>query len=118
MRDDDRGEGPPPESPPSAPPRDVLLVGGPTESGEGVHVLRRRDDHIEVGECRPLKEGCPIHGEVVRLTRRPEHERLFDVDVLVPNQAAETSRVGPAQVATETYRKNWDAIFGVRDEPN
>lgn len=117
MPPDDHGDAPPGPSVPTAAPRDVVLLGGPTESGEGIHVLRRRDDRIEVGECRPLKEGCPIQGEVVRLRQRSEHERLFDVEVVLEAPA----RGGPAQVATESYRKNWDAIFGERPpsgEPN
>ena len=108
MRSDDRADAPLADSPPTAAPRDVVVLGGPTENGEGFHVLRKRDDHIELGECRPLKEGCPIQGEVVRLRQRSEHERLFDVEVVLEAP----TRGGPAQVATASYRKNWDAIFG------
>jgi hypothetical protein len=111
---------------------DVLYVHSPSEQGEGFRVIRKRADAIEIGEIRTLKEGRPVHGEVVKLTPRPEHEQLFDVSVLLPAhpeggrpalpaQAGEADRSGPAQVATDAYRANWDAIFGERSgssEPN
>jgi hypothetical protein len=38
---------------------------------------------------------------------------LYNVEVLVKNPAqAEASRHGPAQVATDKYRTNWENIFG------
>ena len=66
-----------------------------------------------LGEIRALEEGRPVHGEVVKLSPRQEHAQLFDVDVLVPAvDRADASRSGPPQVATDAYRRNWDAIFG------
>jgi hypothetical protein len=75
---------------------------------------------------RPLEQGRPIHGEVVRLTPRDEMPHLYDAetefvskegpgagpekkssDVPQPRAAA----TGPAQVASDTYRRNWDAIW-------
>jgi hypothetical protein len=67
---------------------DVVLLHSPTESGDGIRVVRKRKDSIELGELRPMKEGQPIHGEVVRLTQRAESERLFDCEVMVPSQTA------------------------------
>jgi hypothetical protein len=95
----------------AAAPVDVMYVHGPTESGEGFHVLRQRQDRIEVGQIRGLRAGVPLHGEVVRLKPREGQERLFDVDVLVeaPSRRAHD---GPPQVASESYRHNWDAVFG------
>jgi len=91
---------------------DVLLVGPPVEQGEGVAVLRRRGDRLEVGELREMREGQPLSpgAEIVRLRGRSEHGRLFDVEVLaeLPGGAA---RTGPAQVASEAYRRGWDAAF-------
>ncbi len=95
---------------------DVLFVHSPSEEGNGLRVIRKRSDTLEFGELRALEEGRPIHGEVVSLAQRTEHERLFDVKVLMP--APETkqmeSRSGPPQVATEAYRSNWEHIFGDR----
>ena len=99
---------------------DVLLVGGPTESGEGCHVLRKRDDHLEVGELRAVREGRPLHGELVRLKPRPESERLFDVDVVMPapDRPEERGNAGPAQVASDAYRRNWDRVFAKKRQLN
>lgn len=107
------------QEPSSKPSKDVLFVHSPSEKGDGFRVIRKRDDAIELGEIRAVQEGRPIHGEVVRLTPRAEHEQLFDVDVLVPGQQKPAeARSGPAQVATDTYRANWEAIFGSDQEPN
>ena len=58
-----------------------------------------------------------MHGDVVRLSQRPEHERLYNVEVLVKSSSApEAPRSGPAQVATDRYRANWEAIFGPRSQ--
>jgi hypothetical protein len=91
-------------------PRDVVFVHGRDE--QGYNVLRRREDRLEVGKLRELDEGRPIHGEVVRLRGRPEHERLFDVDVVLEKDAKPTRAAGPPQVATRAYRERWEAIFG------
>jgi len=112
---------------------DVVLLHSPSASGEGVHVVRKRDDRIELGELRPMREGQPIHGEVVRLTQREEHSMLYDCEVLVPRQAGgevaakpegsevkqlpAASHKGPARVTNEAYRGGWDAIFGGRRGP-
>jgi len=119
---------------------DVVLLHSPTESGDGIRVLRKRDDTIELGELRPMREGQPIHGDVVRLTQRSEHAMLYDCEVMVPAQkprelpaaekAEKTEKVdaasapaaashkGPARVTSEAYRGGWDAIFGGRRGSN
>jgi hypothetical protein len=108
------GEAPPPK-------QDVVFVHGPTESGDGLRIIRKRDEGIELGELRPVQEGKPIHGEVVKLSPRKEHDRLFDVEVLVPRAetqaGAPRGHAGPALVANEAYRENWEAIFGPREDP-
>jgi hypothetical protein len=70
---------------------------------------------------RALREGVPIVGEVVKLTPRKDFPLLCDVEtaLTVPapadnaSKSADTAapRKGPAQVATETYRSNWDRIW-------
>jgi hypothetical protein len=94
---------------------DVVLLQGPTEDGEGVRVLRAREDRLEVGEVRPLKEGQPIiAGEVVKLLPRAG-SRVCDVEVLAKlgaGDAAKAAQIGPAQVATRAYRDSWERIFG------
>lgn len=114
----------PPNAPavPAPPARDdVVFVHSPSEDGRGLRVVRKREDSIELGEIRAVEEGKPLHGDLVRLKQRKEHERLFDVEVLVEHpraQLQEGSRSGPAQVATDAYRSNWDAIFGARTSPD
>jgi hypothetical protein len=97
---------------PAASP-DVLLLHSPTEDGEGVRVVRAREERLELGEVRPLKEGKPIRGEVVRLKPREGTPRVCDVEVMAKVDApAAPAMKGPAQVASRAYRDSWDRIFG------
>jgi hypothetical protein len=106
-------------SPAAAPSPDVALVHRVTPDG-AVHVIRRRGDQLEAGALQPLREGMPIQGEVVSLRPRESFPLLCDVDVLytppaaasMPKPAARPARrKGPAQVATDDYRDNWDSIW-------
>jgi hypothetical protein len=114
---------------------DVAVVCGVSEDGQGVEVIRKRGERIEMGTVRRLEAGKPIHGEVVRL--RPRAHAPFVCDVEVELAAASRDDLagdtkaeraggahalgagsGPAQVATESYRKNWDAIYGRSRKPS
>lgn len=104
---------------------DVVLLHSPTENGDGIRVLRQRDEKLEVGELRPMREGQPIHGDVVKLTQREEHALLFDCEVLVqgprakepdPPEPKHKTHKGPARVTNDAYRGGWDAIFGQRSK--
>lgn len=102
---------------PEKPKADVVLLGPPTADGEGVRVLRAREDRIEAGEMRPIKDGAPIHGEIVKLSPREGAPHVCDVEVTyaAPKRASAPSDgrgKGPAQVATHGYRAGWDEIFG------
>ncbi len=103
---------------PEKPKGDVVLLGPPTADGEGVRVLRAREDRIEAGEVRPVKDGAPIHGEIVRLTPREGAPQVCDVEVTYsPPKKTPTATLtgrgkGPAQVASRDYRDHWDEIFG------
>jgi hypothetical protein len=97
----------------------VAVVYGKDE--DGVHILRRRseDGPVEAGVAQPLVEGRPITGEVISLRRRKDLPFLFDVKTEIEGPAAEASPAqtagdGPAQVATDSYRRGWDAIWGRR----
>jgi hypothetical protein len=112
---------------PSRKPKDLVLIHGRTKDGTGLGVLRAREERLEIGTMRPLEEGKSIHGEVVKLTPRPEMPLLFDAETQYSSpsdeppaktdtapQAKETGSgvgVGPPQVASEAYRRNWDAIW-------
>src|SRR5687767_14239117 len=95
---------------------DVALVHGVGADGS-VHVIRRRGDTLEAGAPQPVREGAPIHGELVSLKPRPNCPVLCDVQVhYAPPAAAKpvasaARRKGPAQVATDNYRDNWDSIW-------
>ena len=97
--------------------KDLALVVGPSPDGRGVHVLRRRSESatVEAGVLRPLEEGRAIAGEVVHLAPRPEAPFLFDCETDEELSTGHAARdVGPPRVATEEYRRGWDAIWGPR----
>jgi hypothetical protein len=105
---------------------DVAVVTNVTPEGN-VHIIRKRGERLEAGALAPLREGAPIRGEVVSLKPRADVPRLCDVEVLytppanvaaAPAAAAADvaaprpgKRKGPAQVATDDYRSNWDSIW-------
>jgi hypothetical protein len=111
-----------PAAPAAASGPDVALVHRVTPDGT-VHVIRRRGDQLEAGALQPLREGAPIQGEVLSLRPRENFPLLCDVDVLYSPPAAAAAkpapapaarparRKGPAQVATDEYRDNWDSIW-------
>lgn len=107
---------------PAAPAQDVVLLGPPTADGGGVHVLRARDEKVEVGELRALEEGRPIVGEVVTLAPRKDNPRVCDVkdSYRAPSSGATTALAlahkGPVKVSTEAYRDGWDEIFGKKPQ--
>jgi hypothetical protein len=102
--------------------KDLALVLGRSEDGEELHVLRRRaaTGAVEAGTVRPLREGHAITGEVVQLSPREEAPFLFDCETDQELSAPVVPRVaggGPPQVATNEYRRGWDAIWGNRPRP-
>jgi hypothetical protein len=97
---------------------DVVFLGPPTDDGNGVHVLRARDQRLEAGELRSLEQGQPITGEVVSLAPRKSNPRVCDVrdsyrPPSLPSRPTTVTK-GPAQVATQAYRDNWDETFARR----
>ena len=99
---------PTPEGRATASGTDVVLLGPPTADGAGVHVLRAREERVEIGELRALEEGRPIAGEVVALAPRKDNPRVCDV---TESYAPSRPHKGPAMVATAAYREGWDEIF-------
>jgi hypothetical protein len=97
---------------PPAPGEDVAILCGPTEDDQGQRLIRLREGELQAGELRPARPGMPLLGrELVRLRPRKD-PRICDVDVVHPAEAPPRDRVGPAQVATDRYRDNWERIFG------
>jgi hypothetical protein len=96
------------------PAPDFAILGGPTEDGQGTHLVRFRDGEISAGEIRPVKEGEPVtHRELVRLHPLEGDKRVVRVETLHAPPAApeEAPRSRPARVSNARYRKNYDAIF-------
>jgi len=105
--------------------RDAILIHGVSEDGESMAVLRARENRLEAGVLRTVKPGQAVDGELLKLTPRPEFPLVCDVEVQVPagtinaaggsdgvtSGSERQGRGRPAQVATETYRENWDAIW-------
>lgn len=96
---------------------DTMLIHGVSSDGESLAVLRAREDRVEAGVVRKVKDGETVLGELVRLKPRADFPLLCDVEVDVPSpvsgskSAPKLSHGGPAQVATDRYRANWDAIW-------
>ena len=86
------------------------------KNADGVHILRRRDENspIEAGLLQPLVEGRPISGELISMKRREDMPFLYDVKSELPSSETPRATHGPSQVATDSYRKGWDAIWGGR----
>jgi len=106
----------PDEAQQALPSGDVALVFG--KNADGVHILRRRDENspVEAGLLQPLVEGRPISGELVSMKRREDMPFLYDVKSELPESEAPRATHGPSQVATDSYRKGWDAIWGGRSK--
>ncbi len=89
---------------------DVALVCGASPEGEKLAVLRKRGERVEAALMHRVADGQPIHGELVRLKAR-EEPSLYDVEVI---HEAPRDADGPAQVASDAYRKGWDRLFKKR----
>ena len=112
-------------------PKDIAILSGPTEDGQGARVVRIREGgEVSAGEIRPVREGEPIHqSELVRLHPLDTNKRVCAVEVLhgpaEPRPAAETGtepkrqepkrNAGPARVSNAKYRQNWNLIFGSKE---
>jgi len=114
---------PKPESPSKPKPKrgakDVVFIHGVSEDGESMAVLRAREDRVEAGVIRTVKEGEVPQGELLKLTPRAETPLICDVETQLPAGVINasggsdrgTAHHGPAQVATPEYRNNWDKIW-------
>lgn len=87
----------------------MALVWGSSADGKTLGVLRKRGERVKPGLIRKVSDGQPIHGELVRLKPRQE-PHLFDVEVL-HDARPQKEQTGPAQVASDAYRRGWDRLF-------
>jgi hypothetical protein len=79
---------------------DVVLLGPPLPDGGGAAVLRKRGEDLEVGAIRPVEEGKPLHGEVVRLRPRAGQPHVCDVEVLYDGRPASSATAAAARAAS------------------
>jgi hypothetical protein len=116
------------------PPKDIAILSGPTEDGQGARVVRIREGgDVSAGEIRPVRDGEPINqSELVRLHPLDAQKRVCAVEVLhapagsasgdkaeKAEQAEEPKRAsgaGPVRVSNAKYRQNWSVIFGGSDK--
>jgi len=87
--------------------KDVVTLG--PEITPGVHpCVRHNANHeITVGVLHVVKDGDPVPENALIL------QKGEGTTYHVVGEAKATSH-GPAQVATDTYRRNWESIFGAR----
>jgi hypothetical protein len=95
----------------AAPNEDVVLVHGRTEDG-ALQVIRKKGDELSAGELRPVEEGKPLRGNLLKLRPREDMPLLADVEEEIAITSPSLSK--PAQVATDSYRKGWDGLWGGR----
>ncbi|HHH11555.1 MAG TPA: hypothetical protein ENK23_05715 [Sorangium sp.] len=93
---------------------DQMVVFGRNATDDSLHVLRQRNQRLELGKLHALRQGRPINGEVVRLSRHADNSPVYDVDVLLKAPATATGK-GPARVNSMPFRTGWDVIFGGGD---
>ena len=56
-----------------------MLVHGRSDDG-ALQVLRKKGDELSLGELRPVEEGKPLRGNLLRLRPRAEMPLLADVE--------------------------------------
>lgn len=94
---------------------------GPTEDRRGARIVRLKGDTLTAGEIRPVVEGAPLAAgtEIVRLKPSGSSDvPLYEVESLYQQPpAARPAKKGPAQVASDAYRTNWDHVFAAPRSP-
>lgn len=88
--------------------KDVVTLG--PEIAPGVHPAVRHDANheITVGMLHIVKEGQPMPDNTLVLQKGEGSE------FHVVGEVSKVGRSGPAQVATDAYRRNYETIFGAR----
>ncbi len=85
---------------------DTIVPLGIDDDG-GLHDIRHHSDHsISSGIVREVKEGRPIHGELIHAQRSEEHPSVLNVKTSYKNETS-----GPPKVTSDEFRKNWAKTF-------
>lgn len=94
--------------------RDILILGPAIGSARAC--IRHRPDHsIETGLAQPLKDGVPIHGEVVQIQPLEEAPGCYEVKdhcSVSRTQPSPKPAKGPAKVSSDQYRNGWERVYG------
>ncbi len=97
--------------------RDLVLISRVDRTKNEIHVLKPVPDGIEEAVLRQVEEGVPLTGDLVRLHPHGSSPLLAELEIVMhhPDRPRSgRSHEGPPMVASEAYRRGWDAIFGVR----
>ncbi len=101
--------------------RDLVLISGVDPDRKEVHVLKPVQEGVEAAVLRPVEEGKPIQGDLVRLRPREDVPVVAELETLMrhPDHPDDPRRrhKGPPMVASEAYRQGWEMIFGARPAP-
>jgi len=101
---------------------DVVFIHGVDEQRRELHVLRKKGDEFGLGVVRPVEEGRPVSGDIVRLKPRPKLPMICDVEEILPLPAPPGPggrlHAGPPRVSTEAYRRGWELVFGGPKAPD
>ena len=111
--------GKPKSEKPDSGARDQMLIAALSDDGKTAGVLRSRGGGLEAGLLQPAEEGKPLTGELVKLQRHEERPLLYDVETLAESPfpvRRDKSHAGPPLVASDGYRKGWEAIWGIDDD--
>lgn len=97
---------------------DVILIHGVDPQRRELHVVRSKGGEVGLGIVRPVEEGRPIDGDLVRLKPHKDMPLLCDVEEVLsvpkPPAPAGPPHPGPACVSTDAYRRGWEQVFGPR----
>lgn len=107
--------------------KDIAVPLGETENG-GLVVARiqgtdERPTRAMVGELRPLQEGVPVMGEVIKLTKDGDAPH-YKVETLVEDpywkekeKARSSSRPSTTySFPSQKFQENWASIFGKKPD--
>lgn len=105
--------------------KDIAFITG--QNAEGHRLVTRiqgtdeKPTRLMMGELRPVQDGVPLTGELVRLERSADGSH-YKVETLVEDpyrkereQARNQSR--RTFGSTAKMRENWDRIFGPKPDP-
>jgi hypothetical protein len=98
--------------------RNLVLIAGVDSRRQEIHVLKPGEDGIETAVLRPVEHGQTLTGDLVRLHPHKNLPMVAELETVLrhPDSSLQAARShkGPAMVASEAYRRGWDAVFGTR----